>query len=87
MANNLCSDHRDKQQGQTCLACRIEHLQSDFKKERETSGKYWQALIDTLREAEVLQRIGVNDQQKWSLDQIFHATRKALGFETKVRVG
>lgn len=26
LANNLCSDHRDKQQGKPCLACTIETL-------------------------------------------------------------
>lgn len=27
LANNLCPDHRDKQQGKPCLACEIERLQ------------------------------------------------------------
>jgi hypothetical protein len=27
LANNLCSDHRDKQAGKPCLACHIEHLE------------------------------------------------------------
>lgn len=26
LANNLCPDHRDKQQGKPCLACEIERL-------------------------------------------------------------
>lgn len=28
LANNLCSDHRDKQDGKDCLACEIERLQT-----------------------------------------------------------
>lgn len=28
LANNLCPDHRDKQQGKGCLACAIEKLES-----------------------------------------------------------
>ena len=28
LANNLCPDHRDKQQGKLCLACEIERLQN-----------------------------------------------------------
>ena len=30
LANNLCPDHRDKQGGKTCLACRIEELQAGY---------------------------------------------------------
>lgn len=29
LANNLCPAHRDKQSGQSCLACRIESLEKD----------------------------------------------------------
>lgn len=31
LANNLCPDHRDKQQGKPCLACEIERLQKFVK--------------------------------------------------------
>lgn len=31
LANNLCPDHRDKQQGKPCLACTIEKLGRAFK--------------------------------------------------------
>ena len=31
LANNLCSDHRDKQVGQPCLACTIEHERKAWK--------------------------------------------------------
>lgn len=27
LANNLCSDHRDKQKGKPCLACEIDRLE------------------------------------------------------------
>jgi len=31
LANNLCPDHRDKQVGKSCLACRIEQLEKAAK--------------------------------------------------------
>lgn len=30
LANNLCPDHRDKQAGKPCLACRIEQLEAQL---------------------------------------------------------
>lgn len=32
LANNLCPDHRDKQQGKPCLACTVEQLQTKILK-------------------------------------------------------
>ncbi len=32
LANNLCPDHRDKQTGKPCLACKIEHLELEIMK-------------------------------------------------------
>lgn len=29
LANNLCPDHRDKQEGKPCLACEVERLESE----------------------------------------------------------
>lgn len=29
LANNLCADHRDKQQGKSCLACEVEQLRAE----------------------------------------------------------
>ena len=40
LANNLCPDHRDKQQGKLCLACRIEQLQSDLNRTKTGYNEY-----------------------------------------------
>lgn len=40
LANNLCSDHRDKQVGKPCLACEIEHLEK-VSAQREGEAVAW----------------------------------------------
>lgn len=39
LANNLCPDHRDKQVGKSCLACRIEELEKELAKKNAKIGR------------------------------------------------
>lgn len=40
LANNLCPDHRDKQEGKPCLACKIEALKNVCKDAARTMRVY-----------------------------------------------
>lgn len=63
LANNLCSDHRDKQKGKPCLACEVEHLRALVKQaylQGFADGRFWEK--DTPEsawgESEIKHRLG-----------------------------